>query len=77
MAMTYDELRDAVVGALMPTTQDWSAVLHEESEIFDRVMELMATAYDESFSDCEFQDSGFEGSTTWTNNNPYRKITNV
>jgi hypothetical protein len=47
----------------------------EQLEAAHAIMELQAQAYDEAFTDCEEQDSGFAGTTGWTNRNPYRKST--
>lgn len=41
------------------------------------IIAFMEQAYDEAFADCEEQDSGFAGSTSWTNHNPYRKDDDV
>lgn len=78
MTMSYDELRRDVTLHLFSGIEDWTALFHEEQVVVDRTMELMAIAYDEAFSDCEYQDSGFGASPGWKNNNPYRKVqTNV
>lgn len=46
---------------------------NEKTELALFVLEKMETAYDEAFASCEGQDSGFAGTTAWTNGNPYRK----
>jgi hypothetical protein len=48
----------------------------EKDDLLQHVLNLMAAAYDEAFTDCEEQDSGFAGTTNWTNNNPYRRNLN-
>lgn len=49
----------------------------EKADLAIIVVALMELAYDEAFASCEEQDSGFAGSTSWTNNNPYRKDDDV
>jgi hypothetical protein len=66
----YERLRDEV--------RAWQYLFgNEKIELTRTILSLMESAYDEAFTACEEQDSGFAGSTTWTNHNPYREDPDV
>lgn len=69
-ASIYPALREKIPGLSRLTSE-------QKVELTTDVIALMEQAYDEAFADCEEQDSGFAGSTTWTNRNPYRKDDDV
>jgi hypothetical protein len=69
-AEIYSDLREKFKG--------WDYLFGAEKvELTIDIIALMEQAYDQAFADCEEQDSGFAGSTQWTNNNPYRKDADV
>jgi hypothetical protein len=51
--------------------------LDEKVSLTLLTLSMLEEAYDEAFASCEEQDSGFPGTTTWTNHNPYRKDPDV
>jgi hypothetical protein len=66
----FQDALDTVLGMRRMAENAWE---EEQLEAAHAVLELQAEAYDKAFTDCEEQDSGFAGSTSWTNSNPYRK----